>query len=617
MFEVATFKPYFLGPKSENETWVREQLGLVLDDWFEWRKSLFGNDPKVITAADQGAAQFKRDRTLIGERLAELVDQLRGEAPIYSPRYIGHMVSELGLPALLGHFAALLHNPNNSSKEVSRVGTVIETEAIAMLAGMIGFDPATARGHFTSGGTVANLEAVWRARYRMDHNLALALTLAEEFGRPLDVFAAAHMGRRRFRALLARHGAAAAAMRARSAVLGNPFDIADRIGHLSGHPYRGPVILAPGHKHYSWVKAANVLGFGEEAFWTVPVDVEGRLSVDGLEARIEDARALGRPVLMVVSVAGTTELGELDPIDLVADHLAMLRGTDGIDIWHHVDAAYGGYFCALDPDEPLLAQPRRRALHAVRRADTVTIDPHKLGYAPYACGAILARDEASDAISSFAAPYVERADRGTAPWATTLEGSRPATGAAATWLTGKTIGFGPTGIGAVLRSTIDSCRAIRDALSAASEEVRPLNPTDTNIFCFSIARDGDALTAANVRTAAVHAGFTRSPNFSMSRTVLSVAACPDLIAAHVSSYGGRLDADRLFLLRCVVMNPFWADPALRARLLGELTHELRDAIAGLTENPVPAGPMSLDGIVKANEYSAFLASNLTKRVGDS
>jgi glutamate/tyrosine decarboxylase-like PLP-dependent enzyme len=583
MSGVAAFKPYFLGPKSENETWVREQLDFVLDDWFEWRKSLFPDDPRAITAADQAAALFTCERKLIGERLAQLVEQLRGEAPIYSPRYIGHMVSELGLPALLGHFAALLHNPNNSSKEVSKVGTVIETDAIAMLAAMVGFDPARARGHFTSGGTVANLEAVWRARYRMDHNLALGLTLAEDLGRPLDVFAAAHMGRRRFRELVAEHGVAPDAVRARSAVLGNPFDIAERLGRVSGRPYRGPVILAPGHKHYSWVKAANVFGLGEDAFWTVPVDAEGRLSVEGLAARIEDARALGRPVLMVVSVAGTTEMGELDPIDLVADHLATQCQGHGVDIWHHVDAAYGGYFCALDPDEPLLAPSLRRALRAVRQADTVTIDPHKLGYAPYACGAILARDETCDVVSSFAASYVERDDLDAAPWATTLEGSRPATGAAATWLTGKTVGFGPSGMGAVLRSTIDSCRAIREVLSAASEQVRPLDPTDTNIFCFSIARAEDALSAANTRTAAIHARFTRSPNFSMSRTVLSVKACPDLIAAHVRSYRGRVDADRLVLVRCVVMNPFWADPALRSSLVGELAGELREFIAALAE----------------------------------
>lgn len=579
MSEPNVFSPWFLGPRSENETWVRDGLQSVLDDWFDWRKALFTDDPAAISGAAQGAPGFLKQRDLIARRLAQLVQQLRGEAPVYSPRYIGHMSSEVALPALLGHFAALLHNPNILSKEASRVGTVIETEAIGMLAAMIGFDPALARGHFTSGGTVANLEAVWRARFRIDHRLALALTLAEEHGQPLDVFAAAHMPSPRFRDLMVRYGVDDAAMRERSAVLGNPFEIAERIARRGGAPWRGPVMLVPGHKHYSWVKAANVFGLGEEAFWTVPLDAEGRLSVAGLSARIAEARAAARPVLMAVSVAGTTELGELDPVDAVADHLAALRREDQIDIWHHVDAAYGGFFCALDRDEPLLAPARRRALRAIRQADTVTIDPHKLGYAPYACGALLAREAEYDAVSSFAAPYVERSELGEAAWTRTIEGSRPATGAAATWLTGKTIGFGPDGLGAVLRSTIDSCRAIRAALAEAIPQLRPLDPTDTNIFCFSVAEPGETLGAANVRTTAVHAAITASPTFSMSRTVLGAGASSGLIDAHLAAWGGRRDVDHLVLVRCVVMNPFWSDPATRARLLPQLVAELREIIA--------------------------------------
>lgn len=586
MIDPAASKPYFLGPRSENQDWLRERLGAAMDDWLAWRRSLFADDPAAVTPADAAADAFLGRRDALEAALGELGAKLRGELPTYSPRYIGHMVSETALPALLGHFAALLHNPNNTSKEASRVGTALEAEAIGMLAQMVGFDPAAAHGHFTSGGTVANLEAVWRARFRLDHRLALALTLAETEGRPLDPFADAHMTAGAAATLAAAHGVDDQAMRARSSVLGNPFQVAERLSEASGRPWRGPVILAPGHKHYSWIKAANVFGLGEEAFWSVPLDGEGRLSVAGLAARIAAAREQGRPVLAVVSVAGTTELGEIDPVDAVADHLDALR-AEGVDIWHHVDAAYGGFFCALDPDEPLLGGAQRRALRAIGRAETVTIDPHKLGYAPYACGALLTRDAACDTVSAFVAPYVERTELGEAPWTRTLEGSRAATGAAATWLTGRALGFGPDGIGAVLSATLESCRAIRSAVTEAVPEIRPLDPTDTNIFCFSVAARGEALSIANARTAAVHARVAASPGFSMSRTVLGREACGELIDRHVASWGGRCDADRLVLVRCVVMNPFWAEPAVRARLLPELTAELA-AIVAATEDQAAA-----------------------------
>ena len=125
---------------------------------------------------------------LLGQRLLTLCDALTAETPTFSPRYIAHMKADLSLPGLLGWFAAMLHNPNNSSRDASQVGSVIETEAIAALAGMLGYDPAQAQGHFTSGGTVANFEAVWRARYRLDHWLSLGLYVAETTGEPLDVF---------------------------------------------------------------------------------------------------------------------------------------------------------------------------------------------------------------------------------------------------------------------------------------------------------------------------------------------------------------------------------------------------------------------------------------------
>lgn len=577
--------PYFLGPQLENETWARDSLDAVVSACFAWRRTKFPDDPPSLTADQLDGPVIGARRAQVDTHLAALLARLRDETPTHTPRYIGHMVSDVALPALLGHVAALLHNPNNTSREASKVGVALEGEAIGLLAQMMGFDPAAARGHFTSGGTVANLEAIWRARFRLDHRLALAVAGAGNG--PLDVFAAAHMSQARFDRLLQSHAEDDAAMRACSSVLGNPYEAAERLSRLSGRPYRGPVILAPGHKHYSWVKAANLFGLGEEAFWPVALDREGRLCPRALAARIDEAQAVGRPILAVISVAGTTELGELDPIDAVADELDRRR-THGIDIWHHVDAAYGGFFCALGPEEPLLAPARRRALRAIRRAETITIDPHKAGYVPYACGALLTRDADCDRVSSFAAPYVERAELGGAPWTRTLEGSRAATGAAATWMMGRSVGFDPEGLGGVLRSTIESCRALRAALDAGIPTVRVLEPTDTNILCFSVAEHGDTLSAANARTAAVHRAIAASPNFSMSRTALDASTCGELIAAHVESYAGRPDADRLVLVRCVVLNPFWADRRLRERLLAELIGELRGIIQAVNAEGLAA-----------------------------
>src|SRR5579864_260835 len=340
-------RAFFPGPESENETWTRHEFENVLNDWFDWRRRRFPGDPGIegVDAFDESLLLDSREH--LGTELNTLIDRLRAEVPSYSPRYIGHMMSEVSLPSLFGHFAALLHNPNNTSHEASKVGSMIEREAIAMLARMIGFDPSEARGHFTSGGTVANFEGVWRARYRLDHWLSLALCLAETGMESFSLPDAAHMGWPRFEDLCLRYQVQDAALRHYSAVAGNPADVNRRISRAIGHDYLGPVVLVPGNKHFSWRKAANVFGLGEDSFWSVALDSEGRLDVRDLARRIEDAAHEKRPVLMVVSVAGTTETGEIDPIDCVARNLSDLESTRGWRIWHHVDAAYGGFLCSL------------------------------------------------------------------------------------------------------------------------------------------------------------------------------------------------------------------------------------------------------------------------------
>jgi glutamate/tyrosine decarboxylase-like PLP-dependent enzyme len=558
---------FFLGPHSENAAWVRGEFQAILDHWFEWRRSLFQDDPTPISAQRRLEPEFLAERERMGHALRNLCQELCAEVPKYTPRYVGHMVSEISLPALFGHMATLLHNPNNTSREVARVSGRIEDEGIAMLAKMIGYDPARAQGHFTGGGTMANFEAVWRARYRMDHFLSMGLWIAEQTGEPLDVFSAAHMGWRKYAALAEEYKPGEDALKACSTVLGNPFELAERIGKASGRPWRGPVLITPGNKHFSWRKAANIFGLGENSFRNAPLDRHGRLDPDALDKLIEAAREDGRPVLAVVTVAGTTEAGEIDPVDVIADRLEARR-ADGCNIWHHVDAAYGGYLCSMlgGDAERVLAPRQRDALAAIGRVDSVTLDPHKLGYVPYACGAFLTRDTKRYCASSFQAPYIDRAitnDR----WSSTLEGSRSGAGAAAVWLTGKAMGYGPDRFGAMLAQTVETRWLFEEALSDHSPNVRLLKPADSNILCFSLAEEGDTLSQANARTAKVYAAFQEDPEFSVSKTVLSAESYDRLISAHVDSFEGDRDTDQLVLMRCVFMNPFWAHPAVKTKLL--------------------------------------------------
>lgn len=578
---------FFPGARSENERRLREEIDATLNHWFRWRSGRFEDSASPDGLVQEGEEPAMRGDQL-GRRLGALCDALTAETPTFTPRYIAHMKADLSLPGLLGWFAAMLHNPNNSSRDASRVGSVIEAEAIAALARMLGYDPARAQGHFTSGGTVANFEAVWRARYRLDHWLALALYVSEKTGEPLDPFAAAHMGWNRFRELWNAHGLSDDVLKSFSAAASNPGDVWRRISRASGRDYRGPVLLAPGNRHYSWSKSANVFGLGGEAIWSVALDADGRLDLADLERQVGLAEAEGRPVLMVVAVAGATETGAVDPLDLLYDLMDDWRVKRGWRIWRHVDAAYGGFLGAMldGPSETALAPATAAALRAMGRSDSITIDPHKLGYVPYACGAFLTPDAERYAVSAFDAPYLDRPELGESKWSSTLEGSRSAAGAAATWLTAETMGLGPSGLGALMAATVETRRAFQAAVSAAVPEARFL-PADSNIACFLLAEPGEALSRSNARTQAAFDHFQRSPHFAVSKTTLG-ADNAAMKAATLARYGGRDDAPggdgKMLVVRCVFMNPYWCEPSVREDLLPRFVDELRAALT----DPAPA-----------------------------
>ncbi len=111
------------------------------------------------------------------------------------------------------------------------------------------------------------------------------------------------------------------------------------------------------------------------------VDGEFRMRVDALEAAIAQDRRDGLAPFLVVSSAGTTNTGAVDPLGRLADLCARER------LWHHVDGAYGAFFHAVPELRPLLA--------GLPRADSLTLDPHKGLFLPYGTGALLVRDGAA------------------------------------------------------------------------------------------------------------------------------------------------------------------------------------------------------------------------------
>ncbi len=93
--------------------------------------------------------------------LLEVADRLRDNFPYFHPLYAGQMLKPPHAIARLAYALALWINPNNHALDGGRASSEMEKEAVAQLARMVGWP--THLGHLTSGGTMANLEALWVA----------------------------------------------------------------------------------------------------------------------------------------------------------------------------------------------------------------------------------------------------------------------------------------------------------------------------------------------------------------------------------------------------------------------------------------------------------------------
>ncbi|MFJ2188203.1 pyridoxal phosphate-dependent decarboxylase family protein [Kitasatospora sp. NPDC087861] len=152
----------------------------------------------------------------------------------------------------------------------------------------------------------------------------------------------------------------------------------DGIVELDGIPTGvRPCIVASEAAHFSVQRSAALLGLGERAVVAVPVDRQLRMEPKELERTLAAASWAGRTPIAVVATAGTTDTGGVDPLHVAAD----LAGRYGA--WLHVDAAYGGGALLSDRLAPLL--------DGIERADSVSLDWHKLGWQPAAAGVFLVR----------------------------------------------------------------------------------------------------------------------------------------------------------------------------------------------------------------------------------
>lgn len=141
---------------------------------------------------------------------------------------------------------------------------------------------------------------------------------------------------------------------------------------------RTVTVYASSQVHHSAGRSVTLAGIPRSGLRTVPVDADMRMDPVALEEMIKADKGEGRRPFLVLASAGTTNTGAIDPLVEISDVCRRL------DLWLHVDGAYGGAFV-------LCAEGKRR-LAGIERADSIVFDPHKGMFLPYGTGCLLVRD---------------------------------------------------------------------------------------------------------------------------------------------------------------------------------------------------------------------------------
>lgn len=605
-------RSWFLGPKGENEQLLKELLDSALQSHLGWRRGYHPEDPSPIPAEASSTPAAASQRTELKGQFGALLRQLRGSVPFFSGRYNGHMLSEQTIAAQAAYFAAMLYNPNNVSGEVAPVTTRLEGEVAEQLARMIGYDPQRCWGHLTSGGTIANFEALWIARNV--HYFPVGASLAaRSLGidvpvslpggstamlRDLDLWQLLNIRPECSLDLWEKLWAGApksaveSALRQHSLASLGYQDYSRQLTREFGDPLAAGVVLAAGTSHYSWAKIVAALGLGSNQLVMIPVGRECRMDPDALWREIESLTNDRIPIMACVSTCGTTEEGAVDDLQRILEVRERAQRELGVTFHVHSDACYGGYAASLTraPDGsrhtpgairemPGTAQwPTDqwvRSLSALERADSVSIDPHKLGYVPYPAGAFLLKDRRGRELVSTDPPYLAIAtsrENGEQPviGRFIFEGSKPGASAAATWLSHKTIPLNSAGHGRIIASTLRGARELYALLGSsgfAPFRVIRLAEPDLNIVCFLLHHPSLAtLSDVNDLNETIYRELSpdaqMSAPYMITRTRLTSPGYDGVIEHLLSLLGGDIGRSResaaegITILRATVMNPF-------------------------------------------------------------
>ncbi|MEO5581897.1 MAG: aminotransferase class I/II-fold pyridoxal phosphate-dependent enzyme [Saprospiraceae bacterium] len=235
---------------------------------------------------------------------------------LHHPGYIGHQVAVPQPLSILADTVASLLNNGMAVYEMGQVSIAMERAVCTCLTKLIGWSDQST-GFFTSGGTLANLTALLTARQVCSE--------------------------------------------------GSYWD--------HGHESTSYAVMVSSEAHYCIARAIKIMGLGNDAIITIPVNKKFQLDVESINEIYTQAVHQGKKIFAFVGNAASTGTGSYDDLVTIGKFCKLHH------IWFHVDGAHGGAV--------ILSKKYNHLVHGLEMADSMTLDFHKLLQTSVLCTALL------------------------------------------------------------------------------------------------------------------------------------------------------------------------------------------------------------------------------------
>jgi len=350
----------------------------------------------------------------------ELVQYCSGLTLWGHPRTQQNVVPPVTISSLIGVLLSSLYNPNLSWDEYSHRVALAEVEVVAMMAGLIGYDPEQAGGIFTFGGTGTILYGI---------RLGLEKSLP---------------------------------------------------GSLEHGIREDAVVFASDSSHYCRYNVAGWLGLGAKNLITIPTTLHNAMDLKALRKQAIHVLKSGQKIGGIIATLGTTDAFGVDDLRAIVMLRDELVQEFSLPYRPHIHAdAVIGWAWSVFNDYPFEANPlgfRPRTVRALAGAcqnirhlslaDSIGIDFHKPGFAPYISSLILVQHKEDLELlqrPQEQMPYLYQFGE-QRPGMYTLETSRPGTGVLAALANLKL--FGKEGLRVIIGHIVEMAQLLREHLES-------------------------------------------------------------------------------------------------------------------------------------------------------